>query len=175
MDWVRVVHTFRVVSGLLCLSLTLLIGAVVVLTIDMVLGVTELPVPLERGDVDDNLRILIQGGNLLLSLNSEEEQAHDDKDRDDGQNHLQRNVVLDLARELALAVLLCLLRAPAEDCSEEQAPHNKTNDPCGNPDPNPEVVHGLCLRGNALRPTESQEVLYSSWRLNVTTCQSEST
>ena len=174
-DWVRVIDTLWVVSRLFCLGLTFLISTVIVLTVNVVLRVTELPVPLESGDVDDDLRILIQGGNLLLGLNGKEEQAHDNEDRNDGQNHLKRYVVLNLARELALAILLRLLRAPAEDSGEEQAPHNKTNDPRRNPDPNPEVVHGLCLRGNTLWPTESQEVLYSSWRLNVTTCQSEST
>ena len=119
MDWVRVIDTLWVVSRLFCLGLTFLISTVIVLTVNVVLRVTELPVPLESGDVDDDLRILIQGGNFLLGLNGKEEQAHDNEDRNDGQNHLKRYVVLNLARELALAILLRLLRAPAEDSGEE--------------------------------------------------------
>ena len=173
MNRVGVVHTLRVMGGLFRFSLTRFVRTVVVFTVDAVFGVAELPVPLECRDVNGNLWILIQCGDLLLGLHREEEQGHDDQDWNDGQHHLQWHVVLRLAREFTLAIALSLLRAPAEDCSKEEAPHDEADNPSCYPDPDPEVVHCLSLRGHTLWPTESQEVLYSSWRLNVTTSQGE--
>uniref|UniRef100_UPI0038B31FFF hypothetical protein n=1 Tax=Corynebacterium testudinoris TaxID=136857 RepID=UPI0038B31FFF len=160
MDRVRVLHRLRIIhlrqvrEGLALSVCTVVLRAGrAQLSCDVL--VAELPVPLECGHVDRHLRILIQGHNLVLSLNGEEEQHHDDEDRHDGQHQLKRNVVLQLLRELALALLLSLLSAPAENGHQHENPHDDANDPGGSPDPDPEVVHGGSFRGDTRRPAHA--------------------
>ena len=82
------------------------VGSVVlegaVLEVDLL--ITELPVPLERGDVDHDFRVGGQVQHLLLHDHGEIEQHRDDQERRDGEHQLERHVVAELAGQFGVAV-----------------------------------------------------------------------
>ena len=74
--------------------------------LDLVVHVVELPVPLEADDTDPDVGVLGELVDLVLTDGRVEEQHRDDHERDDRVEHLDREVVADLSRQVlgALAV-----------------------------------------------------------------------
>src|SRR5699024_7403707 len=83
-NWVGILHVFWIGCRCLILSLPLVIATVILVTSwrnrRSQVGVAELPVPLESGDVYGYFWVHNKGNNLLPSLNVEEEQNHNDND-----------------------------------------------------------------------------------------------
>ena len=115
-------------------------------------AVAELPVPLERGDVDDDLRIV----GLLLDVglhdDREVEEHRDDHERDGRICQLERHVVGGLTRELVLA--LTRLVAVEGDRPEDQRPDDDAHHECRDDRPAPQVAHVSGLGGHTVRPAE---------------------
>ena len=156
--------------------LPLLVGAHVFLAVGGEfrgnLLVAELPVPLISGHVHGHLGIFVQCGDFFLSLDGEEEQAHHNDDREDGQHQFQGNIILGLAGEFVFAGFLGSLGGPGEHAIDKQAPHDKADGPGDYPHPFPKVVHGCCFGGNAFGPAHSQEPPQCSTRsIDITTGQ----
>src|SRR5699024_10162764 len=140
----------------------LLLSSLVVLAAQQLavdLAVAELPVPLAAGDVDLDLRVLIQGGDAVLGLDVEEEQDHDDQNRNGGEHQLKRNVIARLTWEFFVVTTTgASLAGVATHDEEHQGPHDDTDDPGGQPDPDPVVAHLLSLRGNTHRPAHAESM-----------------
>ncbi|SKS49768.1 Uncharacterised protein [Mycobacteroides abscessus subsp. abscessus] len=140
--------------GLLALGVGALVVEASVLERDLL--VPELPVPLECGDVDDDLRVGVLVHDLVLHHDGEVEEHRDDQEGHHRQDQLQRQVVPELTRELGVARLVAVER----DGPEGQTPHDDADDQRGDDRPGPQGGHVVvCFGGDALGPAEPQHLL----------------
>src|SRR6266542_4033590 len=121
---------------------------------DVVLHVAEMPVPLERGDLDLHVGVLRRLVHAGLYDRRVVEEHRDHQERDDRVEDLDRQVVPGLRGHLVAAL------AVADDAPEDQAPHEEPHGQRRDDRTDPQVVHLVRLRRDALfGPAEPAERL----------------